>query len=186
MKYRFWLFALFCSSSLVAQAQHRPATPRVSAPQQAPAPITFGSLTRTADVYLRTQDAQNERLYALSAHNMGGNRNESEHIMLQNDSLNHECRLHYIDLGFYFIDQHEWSWIWWKNPALNGVKDYGTTKKLSELTTETQPIASQLDATARAKVAAYLLKAKGLQAIPAADGTHIWYVAIDAIDCDTP
>jgi hypothetical protein len=200
------LSCIFCLSAVVALAQTkkpvRPATPHATpstaapahhtspsaahhAPTATPQPtqiVSYEQLVRTANVYTKQKNAQNEKQYSLSTHNKGGFRDENNHVMTLNDSTNAECKIHYTEIGFYFPDKSEWSWIWFGNPNMEQVKNYGKAKKMARLTNETEVMTLD-EAKEAANAAAYILNAKGVQIISAPDGSHFWFVANDSIEC---
>jgi uncharacterized lipoprotein NlpE involved in copper resistance len=180
--------AAHTTPNTVVHQKHSVAPPAAAvhdAPVAQPQPqtiVSYEQLTRTANVYTKRQNAQNEKLYSLSTHDKGGFRDENNHVITLNDSTNAECKIRYTEIGFYFPDKNEWSWIWFGNPSINRVRDYGKSKKMDKLTTETA-IMTLAEATELANAAAYILSAKGVQIIPAPDGSHFWFIANDAIDC---
>jgi uncharacterized lipoprotein NlpE involved in copper resistance len=198
------LTAFLCLSATLAFAQKpaAPATPRAAhttpntvvhkkqtvpalttpAAEQPTQVVSYEQLVRTANAYAKKQNAQNEKLYSLSTHDKGGFRDEEKHTMTLNDSTNAECRIRYTEIGFYFPDKKEWSWIWFGNNNINRVRDYGKSKKMEKLTTETATMSLE-EATELANAAAYILYAKGVQAVPSPDGSHFWFVAYDSIEC---
>ncbi len=201
------LLATMLTSAAFAQAKpHRkpaprpPAVPRVggetsdepnppapvrtaTAAAQQPQPIvTYEQLEKAGVAYARQCALTNEKTFHLGRFQNGGFRNESEHLLTKNDSTNAELKIKYIDLGFYFPDKKEWSWIWWNNnAAAEPLKTYGKAHKMSQLTTEFLTLENTVDAVKLAQAAAYILKAKGVEAIPSPDGSHFWFVAYEYI-----
>jgi hypothetical protein len=175
--------AAHTTPSTVVHKKHALPAPAPAAVAEQPTQIvSYEQLTRTANAFAKKQNAQNEKLYSLSTHNKGGFRDEDKHTMTMNDSTNAECRIRYTEIGFYFPDKKEWSWIWFGNNNINRVRDYGKSKKMDRLTTETATMSLE-EATELANAAAYILNAKGVQAVPAPDGSHFWFVAYDNIEC---
>jgi hypothetical protein len=150
--------------------QHTPVAPAHHAPTTTPQPtqiVTYEQLVRTANVYTKQKNVQNEKQYSLSTHNKGGFRDENNHVMTLNDSTNAECKIHYTEIG---------------NPNMEQVKNYGKSKKMTRLTNETEVMTLE-EAKEAANAAAYILNAKGVQIISAPDGSHFWFVANDSIEC---
>ena len=169
--------AAHATSNTVVHQKHTipspsPAPAAHNAPVATPQPtqiVSYEQLVRTANVYTKQKNAQNEKQYSLSTHNKGGFRDENNHVMTMNDSTNAECKIRYTEIGFYFPDKNEWSWIWFGNPNMEQVKNYGKAKKMARLTNETE-IMTLDEAKDAANAAAYILNAKGLQIIPSPDG----------------
>ncbi|MEY4927530.1 MAG: hypothetical protein RI894_1966 [Bacteroidota bacterium] len=177
------------SSGFAQPKPHRP-KPAVPAPHgggtaavQQPATIaTFEQLVKAGIVYARQCATQNEKQWHLGIYQNGGFRNEAEHTLVKNDSANNELKIHYTELGFYFPDKKEWSWIWWNNPNAEAIKEYGRTHQIKELTTEFLTLENTVDAIKLAQAAAFVLKARGIEAIPSPDGSHFWLIAYDSIN----
>ncbi len=189
----FFLFIAACANFSFAQPKPHRAKPSVPAPRattggnaastQQPATIaTFEQLVKAGITYSRQCASQNEKMWHLSLYRNGGFRNESERTLVKSDSANNELKIHYIELGFYFPDKKEWSWIWWNNPSAETIKTYGTAHQIKELTTEFLTLENTVDAIKLAQAAAYVLKARGIEAIPSPDGSHFWLIAYDSIN----
>lgn len=181
-----YLFLAATATPIFAQNKiHRPSPPRVppltSAPQKSTYIATFQQLLDAGVAYARGRNVENNKIWHLSSFQNGGFRNESEHFLVKTDSANAEIKIKYIELGFYFPDKKEWSWIWWNNPASEPLKEYGRAHKIKELMTEFLTLDNTVDAIKLAQAAAYVLNAKGIEAIPSPDGSHFWLVAYESI-----
>jgi hypothetical protein len=161
--------------------------PRTPSPAQTVdeprAVVSYEGLVRLAGGYVKTQNAANEKSHGLSRFTAGGFRDEDKRLITVHDSTNAECKISYTEIGFFFPEKNEWSWIWWNNQSMDAVKEYGKQKKMEKLTTETMTIAGMDEANNLANVAAYVLKARGVKVVPAPDGSHYWFVTINSVSC---